>query len=233
MSTTFIFGEGSQFFIQFPSGQTHLLAYVLVAISTMLLTWFGLTLAINKPPVSKVPSAQSPCSFELHASTVVVEETVRVKAAKETQKEEMDDEEFVTFSNPFSVVSAPVKMSRKPSLALHPFARRLSMPGREPSTTPTHSFHHVVTPLRQRSTIRRHGSLDDDEESYFPPPHVSSGKVRVIPDDENDHRVTECVPSEVMKRGASIASVNSAKKLSKMKRVVKKATAIFHLPHRS
>ncbi|KAG6811400.1 hypothetical protein H0H92_007592 [Tricholoma furcatifolium] len=229
MSTTFIFGEGSQFFIQFSSGQTHLLAYVLVAISTMLLTWFGLTLAITKPPVSELPSACH--SFELHASTVV-EETIRVKtASKETQKEEKDDEEFITFTNPFSDVSAPVKMSRKPSLALHPFARRLSMPGREPSTTPTHSFHHVVTPLRQRSTIRRHGSLDDDEESYFPPPHVSSGKVRVNPDEE-EQRVEVCAPP-VLKRGVSIASMTSTKKLSKMKQVAKKAKAILHLPRRS
>ncbi|KAG6820266.1 hypothetical protein H0H93_003096 [Arthromyces matolae] len=223
--------------------EASIYAHVLVGIPVVLTVWFGLTLATSKPPVREVPAKCIEPSLKSNTTTLVDSEARKDKDddaesiqqmipdavfCEEPEEMTAEEKEYITFSNPFADVSAPVKLSRKPSLALHPFARRLSMPGREPSHDPTTPFHHVVTPLRQHATLYRHGSLSDDNDSYFPAPHVPSGKVRLIPDGEQ--RTVTAIPPTMGSRSGTRASIASAtsKKMMKLKVATKKVKALFH-----
>ncbi|KAG6815384.1 hypothetical protein H0H87_002363, partial [Tephrocybe sp. NHM501043] len=163
------------------------------------------------------------------------------------------NDEFITFENPFSDVSAPVKLSRTPSLALHPFARRLSTPGRPRAAvcTPRH-FSPAHTPLRQHAIILRHGSLSDDNDSYFPHSHVPSGKVRfreeedriAEADEEEEEKEKEVEkvddanfsrPDLVSRIVSTVSSLATTRprhlKGLKLKRVAKKVAGLFHHTH--
>ncbi|KAG6861394.1 hypothetical protein C0995_000523 [Termitomyces sp. Mi166 len=80
-----------------------------------------------------------------------------------------DSDSFMTLTNPFSDVAAPVKVYSTPSLALYPFVRRMSIPRHRPSFCAPTPASQAVTVLRKHATVFRHGSLADDAVSYFPP----------------------------------------------------------------
>ncbi|KAG6919792.1 hypothetical protein DXG01_000292 [Tephrocybe rancida] len=257
-STTIIFEQPSSFFIQV-SSSVPIYGHLLVGISVGLFLWFAITLATAKPPVlvREISPTRPKHSLRTASSTLVDhsnETTNNLQKEKALLTQDQYDSEetgdYITFTNPFAHVNAPVRISRKPSLALHPFARRMSMPGRQPTNftphpfTPAHTpFAH--TPLRQHAIVLRHGSLADDGVSYFPTHHEPSGKMRVIEDEvkeEEEETVVECeeadkVDSDVQSvqpaleswvASAASTAPSTSKKGMKFKRATKKVAALFH-----
>ncbi|KAG6919796.1 hypothetical protein DXG01_000296 [Tephrocybe rancida] len=259
MSTTIIFEQTSPFFIQIYS-PASIYGHIFVGIAVALFLWFGITLATVKPPspvreatpthrthlLRSAPSTHA----DLHRGepTIYLQKTETVSAKEQTE----ESDNYVTFINPFADVNAPVKISRTPSLALHPFARRMSMPGRQPINFSPHPFSSAHTPfahtpLRQHAIVLRHGSLADDGASYFPVHHEPSGKIRMIEDEEEEEEEETVVEGEeeADKADSDVKSVRPAlesrvasspsmsKKGMKFKRATKKVAALFRHPRRT
>ncbi|KAG5338496.1 hypothetical protein C0989_007268 [Termitomyces sp. Mn162] len=142
---------------------------------------------------------------------------------------------FITFNNPFSDVSAPVKISSSPSLALYPFVRRMSLPRHRSSFCIPASNSRAVTSLRQHATVHRHGSLAEDNESYPSSPHVPSGKVRIYADDDEKEARAECtLPVSLSKSTAkNPLAPDTSRKLTNLKRITKRVRKLLRHPHRS
>ncbi|KAG6873085.1 hypothetical protein C0995_003129 [Termitomyces sp. Mi166 len=252
MSTTIVFDQRPVFFFQ-PSYCIPVYFHILLAVLAMLLVWFGLTLAFVKPPVRDVPSIRP--AMSLQSESTIVEDTLSkevlgkcimltdIALTEEPESilpmpEELplstsvlpeDSGNFITLANPFSDVAAPVKVSSSPSLALYPFVRRMST-SRHPSFCIPAPVSQAVTSLRRHATVIRHGSLSDDAESYLPPPHVPSGKVRLIPDGDNkDEKAprTSIPPVESKPITTNPPAPDTSKKLTKLKRVTKRVRALF------
>ncbi|KAG6840066.1 hypothetical protein C0991_009217 [Blastosporella zonata] len=256
-TTSIVFESESRFpSIIRVSTSVPLYAHILVFVSGVLVTWFAITLAISKPPTIEVRKIHSPPSVHklksrspTHTDRTDGKSTRPLRAKRPAAPKHQDDAKpevkYITFDSPFANVNAPVKLSISPSLALHPFARRLSMPGRTPICTPFahHPFTPTHTPLReqQRATVVRHGSLSDDGESYFQRSHSShspSGRLSVR-DEVHDSVLEEKAeepcsgsPPEMEIRAPSVVTPPiRTKKSMKFKGVTKKLAAIFH--HRS
>ncbi|KAG6841492.1 hypothetical protein C0991_010350 [Blastosporella zonata] len=198
-------------------------AQILLIVLAVLFIWFAITLATTKPPVrgaSSLPSSLSPKSSTI---TLVDSEEPSCDLQKAAPSKDNDEEsdKFIIFENPFADVNSPVRISRSPSLALHPFARRMSMPGR---CTP-HLFCRARTPLREHAVIIRHGSLAEDGESYFGEPQAPSGKHRVIRGEEEKHEKDVRLPvleSRVASSGPAVA-----RSTKKTKKFTKRLTSLF------
>ncbi|KAH0580848.1 hypothetical protein H2248_012008 [Termitomyces sp. 'cryptogamus'] len=229
--------------------------HVLLGVLIVSFLWFGLTLAFVKPPVRDIPSTRSPpMTFQSDSSTIVVDTPLKDVSTKDIlltgiilneQSESIShgvtssktvtagaSDGFITLNNPFSDVDAPVKVSSSPSLALYPFVRRMSLPRHRSSLCIPASTSRADAPLRQHATMRRHGSLAEDNESYSP--HVPSGKVRTFINDDEKEQGVECPLSDSVSKSAKSATKNplaphTSKKLTKIKRAVtKRFRTLFH-----
>ncbi|KAH0580870.1 hypothetical protein H2248_012029 [Termitomyces sp. 'cryptogamus'] len=152
MSTTIVFEQHPTYLFQHCSC-TSLYLHVLLGVLAVSLLWFALTLVFVKPPARDIPSRRPPMSFKSNSSILVVDKLPKDVSTRDTistgnilkQKSETlqpisedipsskavsadPSDGFITFNNPFSDVSAPVKISSSPSLALYPFVRRMSLP---------------------------------------------------------------------------------------------------------
>ncbi|KAG6890588.1 hypothetical protein C0992_000406 [Termitomyces sp. T32_za158] len=226
-----------------------------VGVLAILLLWFGLTLAFVKPPIREVLSRRhSNLPFSSSSSTAVVDSLLKdiphdasTLFGPEFNKEPRSQltleekspsipvttnkpKDFIIIRNPFSDVAASVKVSTSPSLALYPFVRRMSMPRHRPSFCIPPSHSNTVATLPQRATVFRHGSLAEDNDSYLPSPHVPSGKVRLIPDDDEKEQNTNYVlpVSETQTTKLKSLPPDQPKKSTKFKRVRKRVRELFH-----
>ncbi|KAF8068934.1 hypothetical protein FPV67DRAFT_1097558 [Lyophyllum atratum] len=142
--------------------------------------------------------------------------------------EELADRTPIKSSNPFSKLAAPVKMMVSPSLArVRPYARRMSLPARRLTehfaTTIATPFHH------------RRGSVNlDADSSYFALPDFTKVEDKVeaeimvtVMEVEAKHSVVE------QDAGVSdVLALSSTMKVTKFKRMTRKAKALLRIRRR-
>ncbi|KAG6900311.1 hypothetical protein C0993_012743 [Termitomyces sp. T159_Od127] len=251
MSITIVVAQRPTFFLQ-PYYCMRTCTLILSGFLAILLLWFALTLAFIKPPVREVLSRphsklQSGSSSSTTAVDPISKDVINkrtISSNKEqgshipledepecTTSTENGSKHFIIIANPFSNAAAAVKVSTSASLALYPFVRRMSMPRHRTSiciraTSPSDT----VASLPKRATVYRHGSLAEDNSSYLPPPHVPSGKVRLVSDDGDKDQSVKCIsPAQEFKTTKLDSSFSAQpKKTTKFKRVRRRVREFFH-----
>ncbi|KAG5636829.1 hypothetical protein H0H81_006683 [Sphagnurus paluster] len=124
-------------------------AHLVTSIMAALILWLCPSITPNTPVRVVLPTSTKlrSATVSSHKSTTTLvassdadaNDVASLKAAPADLGEELVEETPAKFTNPFCKGS-PMRMAMSPTLSLHPFARRISMPARRLS-------HHITTTL--------------------------------------------------------------------------------------